>query len=135
MIKKQVEYTTETDSITADVSCFTILPKEFWDKRHELHEAQQKSMEAFKNMTTDEQLALISKVRKGMAIMHDNVEHWLPDAITMDKTGDLIRIEFNFLAAEIDAEVSLLSQATSFEVAETARKTAELISETEAANA
>lgn len=122
----------EMSGVKAEVSAFNVEPKVFWDKREDLHKAQQESMEVWEKMTEEQQEALKSKTKKALAIMHDNVEHWLPDALSLDKTGDTLRIELFMLAAEVDAEVHLLAQTTSFEMAETAKATAALVGEAQA---
>lgn len=111
------------DGTPTDVSVMKITAKDFWDARHELHEKMMKSMEVFENMTSEERIALVSKIKRAMAVMHDQVEEWLPDALTMDETGENIRVEFNFLAAEIDKEIQIIEQATSFDIAEVTEKT------------
>jgi hypothetical protein len=122
----------EFDGTDTTISVMTISPKDFWDSRHELHEKMVKSMEVYNSMNEETRLALISKIQRAMAIMHDQVEEWLPDSLSMDETGNNIRVEFNFLAAEIDKEIQLLDQATSFDIRNTVEKTKSALAELEA---
>lgn len=115
------------DSTDTTVSVMSITAKDFWDARHELHEKMMKSMEVYEKMTADEKQALISKIKRAMAVMHDQVEEWLPDALTMSETGENIRVEFNFLAAEIDKEIQIIDQATSFDIKEVTEKTKDIL--------
>ena len=127
---KEVTLTSETgEEFTASLTFTQIEPKGFWEERHELHRGKMASAEVWKNMGEPERAALISKMKKAMAVMHDNVKEWIPDALEMDKTGHVVSVNFNFLAAEIETEVNLLAQATSFEIEETKRKTGELAAE------
>ena len=89
----------EFDGTETTVSLMTISPKDFWDSRHELHQKMMNSMEVYEAMGNETRSALISKIQRAMAIMHDQVEDWLPDSLSMDETGKNIRVEFNFLAA------------------------------------
>lgn len=117
----------EIDNTETTVSVMSITAKDFWDARHELHEKMMKSMEVYEKMTADEKQALISKIKRAMAVMHDQVEEWLPDALTMSETGENIRVEFNFLAAEIDKEIQIIDQATSFDIKEVKEKTQSIL--------
>lgn len=122
----------EFDGTETTVSLMTISPKDFWDSRHELHQKMMNSMEVYEAMGNETRSALISKIQRAMAIMHDQVEDWLPDSLSMDETGKNIRVEFNFLAAEIDKEIQLLDQATSFDIKNTVEKTKNALAEIEA---
>lgn len=117
----------EFDNTETTVSVMSITAKDFWDARHELHEKMMKSMEVYEKMTPDEKTALVTKIKRAMAVMHDQVEEWLPDALTMSETGENIRVEFNFLAAEIDKEIQIIDQATSFDLKEVAVGTREIL--------
>ena len=75
------------DGTDTTVSVMSITAKDFWDARHELHEKMMKSMEVYEKMTPDEKQALISKIKRAMAVMHDQVVVWLPDALSMSETG------------------------------------------------
>jgi hypothetical protein len=117
------------DGTDTTVSVMEISAKDFWDQRHELHEKMMKSMEVYENMTSEEKQALVSKIKRAMAVMHDQVEEWLPDALTMSETGENVRVEFNFLAAEIDKEIQIIDQATSFDIKEVTEKTVGILAD------
>lgn len=104
------------DGTETFVSVLNITAKDFWDARHDLHDKMANSMEIYSMMNSEERQALVSKIKRAMALMHDQVDEWLPDALTMSETGENIRVEFNFLAAEIDKEVDAIEYATSFDI-------------------
>jgi hypothetical protein len=103
---------------SAKVSHLTVTHETFWDQRFELHEKVSNSGRIYENMTPEQRTALAERTRRGLAVMYDNVEAWLPDALALDETGQMIRVELNFMAAEIDKDVLLAEQATTFEIEE-----------------
>lgn len=124
--------TVDFDGTETTITVMMISPKDFWESRHELHQKMKVSLEVYESMSSEARAALVSKIQRAMAIMHDQVEEWLPDALSMDETGKNIRVEFNFLAAEIDKEIQLLDQATSFDIKNTVEKTKSALAEIEA---
>ena len=129
---KEITLVSKTgERVVASLTFTSILPKGFWEERHVLHPGKMTSAGVRTGMSDTDRQALISKLQKAMAVMHDNVEEWIPDGVEMDKTGKVISVNFNFLAAEIETEVNLLAQATTFEIEDTKRKTSELAAEVE----
>ena len=126
--------TTSSDRFVFDgtetfVSVLNITARDFWDARHELHDRMATSMEVYSMMTAEERQALVSKIKRAMALMHDQVDEWLPDALTMSETGENIRVEFNFLAAEIDKEIDAIEHATSFDIRNVVEGTTGMLAE------
>jgi uncharacterized membrane-anchored protein len=130
-MKMKLIWTGESNfgGLDTTISILHIEPDDFWRNRYEIHKQLVRSANILKSLTPDQRAALVSKVKKAMAIMHDEVEEWLPDALSMDKDGATLRVEFNMLAAEIDQEVSILEQLTSFDIEKTVRNTKQALAE------
>lgn len=129
MKKMTTEWASPDGEVTVRLHFQNYSPVEFFERRHELFDFQQKSIGAYSAMEQDERDALTAKVRRSIAVMHDQVEQWLPDGIEINKTGDSIRVEFTFLMAEIEAEAHVLNQATRFEIEETVKNTKKTLAE------
>ena len=117
------------DGVDTKVISMKIDPDDFWNSRFEIHEKLSTSAEIIDSMSSEQQAALVSKIKRAMAIMHDQVPDWLPDALSMSEDGSTIRVEFNFLAAEIDREVAALDQVTSFDIQSTIENTKKTLNE------
>lgn len=116
-------------TMSATIRFEQIEPHNFWEVRHQLHDQMVASMEVFEGMSDNEREALVNRVRQAIVVMHDQIDNWLPDALKMDSTGCSIRVELNFITAEIEADVRLLEQATSFQVKESVAGTKETLAE------
>jgi hypothetical protein len=124
----------EFGGLRTTLTVLHIEPDDFWRNRYDIHKRLVRSAEILKSFTPDQRAALVSKIKKAMAIMHDEVEEWLPDALSMDKDGATLRVEFNMLAAEIDQEVSVLDQLTSFDIENTVKNTKQALAELKEVN-
>lgn len=119
------------EGVNATLTVMKVSPEKFWEARHFHHDQMVRSAEGYKNMSSEKRQALVRVVKRAIAGMHDQVEDWIPDALRFDEAGEALRVEFNILAADIDEEVRLLEEVTSFELAEAARHTEQSLKELE----
>lgn len=122
------------ETVEAVLSQANLPASEFWEDRHALHELQKRSAEAYQAMSNEKREAIIKKLKRSMAVMHDNIDEWIPDSLRMEANGDTLRVELNFLAADLEVEMDLLSSKTSFEIEEAVRRTEEAMREMEEMN-
>ena len=115
--------------IQVDIDFSKMTPREYWDDRHEMFERIRSSVDFYESLSYDERIAINNKVRHALAIMHDNVESWIPDAFNLDDAGNRIKIELNLMVADIDKDIEDSQLATSFQLADAAEKLKKIIEE------
>lgn len=110
--------------------CFeNVEAQALFDTRYE-HKAQvDASNEGYDAMDFSEKEVLKKRVRRVIAVLHDQIDIWLPDALSFSNTGDAIRVEFNLVSAELDEDLRLLQEADSFELEEAIKGAEELSTE------
>lgn len=106
------------DDFDINIDVDIITPSLLWESRFKQFEKYVNSQEIFNSMSDDEQQAIISRLKRAVGVMHDTIDEWIPDALSLSNDGSCLRIEFNLVMSNIEIDVERKHKATSFRLKE-----------------
>lgn len=108
-----------------------ITPKEIWEQKDVWFNQAKTSREEWEKMgveNEERQDALERMVRNALERMHDRIQDWLPEALTVEG-GNYVDVQLRFLFTDIDKEIDRNEQATSFQIKAATKEAAQALKE------
>lgn len=98
-----------------------ITPMMHWEARKALWEKDVRSKAMWYGaMTKGEREAVKERVLRAIEVMHDNVDVWLPHALSLDDLGASLLIEYSMTMTDIERDVAEAQLVTTRRVKEAA---------------